>query len=277
MTLRDKSVIITGAGRGIGQAIAVELARRGARVFCSARHKDQLQATERLIKNQGGTVATLVADVTDREQVGKMAAAALRAFGRIDVLINNAGSFRAVGALWEVSSEAWRQDVTTNLLGPFLCCQAVLPSMMKQRQGIIVNLAGGGIDRPFLGASGYGSSKTGLMRLTDTLAFELQQAGYSSIQVYGIDPGFTRTGMTERIPKTKQGAKWIPDMEEWFRLGKDHPPQEAAEAVAQLIQISQPALSGRVFFWHQKFAEIDRRAQDIRARDTFQIRYLTNF
>ena len=230
-----------------------------------------------MIKSHGGTVATIVADVTDRKQVGKMAAAALRAFGRIDVLINNAGSFRAVGALWEVSPENWRQDMTTNLFGPYLCCQAVLPSMMKQRHGIIINLAGGGIDRPFLGASGYGSSKTGLMRLTDTLAFELRQAGYAGIQVYGIDPGFTRTAMTERIPRTKEGAKWIPEMEEWFRVGKDHPAKEAAEAVAQLIQISQPTLSGRVFFWHQKFAEIDRRAQDIQARDTFQIRYLTNF
>lgn len=277
MNLKDKAVIVTGAGRGIGQAIAVELARRGARVLCSARHKDQLQATERLIKSQGGTVACIVADVTDRKQVGKMAAAALRTFGRIDVLINNAGLFRAVGALWEVSPETWRRDVTTNLFGPLLCCQAVLPSMMKQRQGIIINLAGGGIDRPFLGASGYGSSKTGLMRLTDTLALELQQAGYSGIQVYAIDPGFIRTAMTEHIPKTRAGAKWIPDMEEWFRLGKDHPAEEAAEAVAKLVQISQPALSGRVFFWHQNFAEIERRAQDIRARDTFQLRYLTHF
>jgi 3-oxoacyl-[acyl-carrier protein] reductase len=277
MDLKNKSVIITGAGRGIGQAIAVELARRGARIFCSARHEDQLQATERLIKSQGGVVATRRADVRDRKQVGRMTAAALRAFGRIDVLINNAGSFRAVGALWEVSPEAWRQDMATNLFGSFLCCQAVLPFMMKRRRGIIINLAGGGIDRPFLGASGYGSSKTGLMRLTDTLAFELQQAGYPGIQVYGIDPGFTRTAMTERIPRVRPGRKWIPEMEEWFRSGKDHPAQEAAEAVAELIQVSQRALSGRIFFWHQKFAEIERRAQDIRARDTFQIRYLASF
>jgi NAD(P)-dependent dehydrogenase (short-subunit alcohol dehydrogenase family) len=149
--------------------------------------------------------------------------------------------------------------------------------MTKQRQGIIINLAGGGIDRPFLGASGYGCSKTGLMRFTDTLAFELQQAGYPGIQVYAIDPGFIRTAMTEYIPKTKRGARWIPEMKEWFRLGKDHPAEEAADAVARLIRVSQPALSGRVFFWHQNFAEIERRAQDIRARDTFQLRYLTNF
>ena len=277
MDLKGKSVVITGAGRGIGQTIAVELARRGARVFCSARHKDQLRTTERLIKSQDGTVATFVADVTNRKQVSKLAAAVMRTFGRIDILINNAGSFRAIGAVWEVSPETWYQDVMTNLLGPFLCCQAILPSMMEQRRGIIINLAGGGMDRPFLGASGYGSSKTGLMRFTDTLALELQQAGYSGIHVYAIDPGFIRTAMTEHTPKTKGGAKWMPDMQKWFRLGKDHPAEEAAEAIAKLIQISQPALSGRVFFWHQNFAEIDRRAKDIKARDTFQLRYLTNF
>ena len=149
--------------------------------------------------------------------------------------------------------------------------------MIEQRRGIIINLAGGGMDRPFLGASGYGSSKTGLMRFTDTLAFELQQAGYSGIHVYAIDPGFIRTAMTEYIPKTKGGAKWMPDVQKWFRLGKDHPAEEATEAIAKLIRISQPALSGRVFFWHQNFAEIDRRAKDIQARDTFQLRYLTHF
>jgi NAD(P)-dependent dehydrogenase (short-subunit alcohol dehydrogenase family) len=222
-------------------------------------------------------VATFVADVTNRKQVSKMALTALRAFGRIDVLINNAGSFRAVGAVWEVRPETWWQDVTTNLLGPFLCCQAVIPTMIRQGQGVIINMAGGGVDRPFLGASGYGSSKAGLIRLTDTLALELQKAGHAGIHVYAIDPGFIRTTMTEHIPKTEGGAKWIPDMQKWFRLGKDHPAEEAAEAVAKLILISQPALSGRVFFWHHNFAEIERRANDIQARDTFQLRYLTNF
>ena len=84
MDLRDKSVVITGAGRGIGQAIAVELARNGARVFCTARHKDQLRNTERMIKSREGTVATFVANVTNRKQVNKMAASALSTFGRID-------------------------------------------------------------------------------------------------------------------------------------------------------------------------------------------------
>jgi len=146
MDLRDKSVVITGAGRGIGQAIAVELARNGARVFCTARHKDQLRNTERMIKSREATVATFVADVTNRKQVNKMAASALSTFGRIDALINNAGSFRAIGAVWEVSPKIWYQDVTTNLLGPFLCCQAVIPSMIKQRRGIIINLVGGAKD-----------------------------------------------------------------------------------------------------------------------------------
>src|SRR5262245_18767680 len=173
MELSGKSVLITGAGRGIGRATALELAGRGARVFCAARHLDQLKATERLIQTRGGVARSMVADVTEARQVNQMAAAARRAFGGIDVLINNAGSFKAIGAVWEVSQKDWQRDVMTNFLGPFLCCQAVLPVMMRQKRGVIINLAGGGIDRPFLGASGYGSSKTGLMRLTDTLALEL--------------------------------------------------------------------------------------------------------
>jgi NAD(P)-dependent dehydrogenase (short-subunit alcohol dehydrogenase family) len=243
MNLKNKIVIITGAGRGIGQVVALEFARRGAKIFCVARSKDQLQATEKLIAAHGGTAAALVADVTDPKQVRKMVDFALRKFGRIDVLINNAGSFRAVGAVWEVDPALWAQDVQTNLFGAFYCSQAVLPAMMKQRKGMIINLAGGGIDRPFLGASGYGSSKTGLMRLTDTLALELQEAGYPGIQVCAIDPGFIRSAMTEYIPRTQGGARWIPYMKKWLRDGKDHPAEEAAVAIAKLIAIAKPALS----------------------------------
>jgi len=277
MVLKNKVVLITGAGRGIGQATAVEMARQGAKVFCCARTRGQLRATERLIQKHGGTAAWCVADITRPWHVDKMAKAAVRAFDQIDLLINNAGSFRAVGAVWEVNADFWRQDVTTNLIGPFLCCQRVLPDMMKKRRGIIINISGGGMDRPFPGASGYGASKTGLMRFTDTLALELQQAGYAGIQVYGIDPGFVRTSMTEAIPKTAGGNRWIPEMERWFRQNKDHPAEEAAKAIVRLVEISKRALSGRVFFWHQNFSEIDRRADDIQARDTFQVRYLTSF
>lgn len=277
MNLKDKVALITGAGRGIGRAIAIELARQGAKVACTARSLDQLRETERLIVADGGTALSTAADVTDAADVEQLVAQAIDRFGRIDILVNNAGSFRAVGACWEVDPETWWGDFEVNVKGSFLCCHAVVPRMIEQGEGIVINMAGGGVDRPFVGASGYGSSKTGLMRFTDTLAFELQQAGHAGIQVYAFDPGFVRSAMTEHVPETTGGQKWIPDMQKWLDLGKDHPAQEAADGIVKLIGISKPALSGRIFVWHQNFAEIDRRAEDIQARDSFQIRYLTNF
>ena len=277
MDSNGKIAIVTGAGRGIGRAIALELARRGAKVVCAARSIDQLLETEQLILKEGGTVACVAADVTIEADVENLAAQAIAKFGRIDILVNNAGSFRAVGACWEVDPETWWGDFAVNVRGAFLCCHAVIPRMIEQGEGIVINMAGGGVDRPFVGASGYGSSKTGLMRFTDTLAFELQQAGHPGIQVYAYDPGFVRSAMTEHVPETSGGQKWIPDMQKWLDLGKDHPAQEAADGIVKLIGISKPALSGRIFVWHQNYAEIERRAEDIQARDSFQIRYLTNF
>src|SRR5437870_3439838 len=118
--------------------------------------------------------------------------------------------------------------------------------MMHEDQGVMVNLAGAGIDRPFLGASGYGSSKTALMRMTDTLAFELGQAK-CNIQVFGFDPGLVRTAMTENVIAQADAERWMPNMKKWLEGGKDHPAKESARALTKLLSIASPAISGRIF------------------------------
>lgn len=275
MEIEGRSIIVTGGGRGIGRAIALELARRGARVVVSARSEDQVRETAEQIELEGGSALAVPADVTSREQVQAMAKRTIDHFGRVDVLINNAGAFRAVGPAWEVDPETWWSDHETNVFGSLLCCQAVLPGMIERGEGIIINLCGGGADRPFLGASGYGSSKAGLMRFTDTLAFELELAGHP-IQVYGFDPGLVRSEMTVSVTHDPAAEQWIPGMRVWLEQGMDHPAEESAGAIAKLIGISCPAITGRIFTYNQDFREIARRAEDIRARDTYQIRYLTN-
>ena len=266
---------MTGGGRGIGRAIAAELSRRGAFVAITSRTQSQLDETAKLIEGAGGSVLAIGADVTSRDQVLMMVRQVIEQRGKVDVLINNAGLFRSVGPVWDVDPAVWWRDVETNMLGPLLCCQAVLPGMIANNDGIIINMCGGGADRPFLGASAYGASKTGLMRLTDTLAFELEIAGHQ-IQVYGFDPGLVRSEMTESVTRNAAAESWIPGMREWLEQGMDHPADESASAIAELIRISRPEITGRIFMYNQDFKEIGRRAADIRARDTYQIRYLTN-
>ena len=136
MELSGAAVIVTGAGSGIGRALAREFARQGSRVACVGRRRDDLDETIRSIEAEGGVALAVPTDVTLRAEVGNMVETVLDRFGGVDLLFNNAGSFGAVGPVWEMDPDAWWQDVTINLLGTFLCSQAVLPHMRAQDRGV---------------------------------------------------------------------------------------------------------------------------------------------
>src|SRR5688572_15133399 len=129
MDLNNKVAIVTGAGSGIGRAIALELARQGMSVACAGRRADRLQQTADSIESAGGRARPVPTDVTDARQVTQLIDKTLAEFGQIDLLFNNAGSFDAIGGLWELDPETWWRDVTINLKGPMLCTHAVLPHM----------------------------------------------------------------------------------------------------------------------------------------------------
>ena len=129
MYLKNKVVIVTGAGSGVGRALALEFGGVGARVVCVARRAERIQETAATIAADGGVALVVQADVTNIVQVEQMVSQTLDAFCQIDVLFNNAGSFGAIGAVWEVDPELWWHDVTVNLRGIMLCCRSVLPHM----------------------------------------------------------------------------------------------------------------------------------------------------
>jgi len=271
MELKGKTALVTGAGRGIGQTLALEFGRQGCNVVCCSRHQDEIEQTAKLIREEGHRALALVVDVTSPKQVKKMVEKAIKKFGRIDILFNNAGSFQAIGGLWEVDPELWWHDVTVNLRGVMLCCQAVLPYMMAQDEGIIINMNGGGSTVPLPGGSGYGCSKAAVMRLTDTLARELEKAG-SHILVFGMGPGLVRTKMTEWQVKTEAGRKWIPSTEQAFQEGRYRQPEECARATMELIRIACPELNGRNFGVGMDFEDIRRRAAEIKEKDLLVLR-----
>jgi NAD(P)-dependent dehydrogenase (short-subunit alcohol dehydrogenase family) len=234
-----KGVIVTGGGRGIGQATAQRFASEGADVLVAGRTPGPLAETVALIEAEGGKAVAHAADVTSSDQVAGLVAAALERWGRIDVLVNNAGIDDETPFL-EMQEETWRAVVDTNLTAPFLLSQAAAREMVKAGGGVILHNASidaSGGDGPF---ASYNASKAGLLGLNRTMALELAPLG---IRVNCVSPGFTHTLMTEKAvgPKMMEylngGFERVP----MRRLVK---PSEIASAFAYLASDDASGITG---------------------------------
>jgi NAD(P)-dependent dehydrogenase (short-subunit alcohol dehydrogenase family) len=237
--------LITGGGRGLGRAIALGAAQAGAQVAVTARSVSELSKTVELIHQAGGRALALPADVTDYHTVVGVVAAAESQLGPIDVLINGAGSFRALGNAAQVDPDEWWREVEINLRGPFVCAHAVLPGMMARMHGRIINIASGAGLQAIESVSAYGVSKTALIRFTETLAAETQPYG---ITVLAVHPGTVRTPMSEYVATSAEMQERAPLVQQWFqqlfREGGDTP---IAQAVAFVLAVAfgrADALSG---------------------------------
>lgn len=196
MKMKDKVAIVTGAGRGIGKAIALSYAREGADIIAVSRTPSEVKETASQIKALGRHALPLKVDVSRREDVENTVKSALEEFGKIDVLVNNAGILGPIGPLVENDANHWIETIKVNLIGTFLCCKAVLPVMIKQGEGKIINLSGGGAAYPKPRFSAYGASKAAVVRLTETLAEEVK---HFNIQVNAIAPGAINTRIQKEI------------------------------------------------------------------------------
>ena len=243
MQLNGSTIIVTGAGRGVGRALALEFARCGASVTCCARRTHEIDETVAMISAEDGQGLAVQCDVTCADQIQHMVNTVLDHFGAIDVLFNNAGRFAALGGIWEVDADSWWQDVTVNLQGVMLCSQAVLPHMMKRNRGIIINMNGG---NQIPGGTGYSCSKVAVVRLTELMAKEQEREG-TDVLVLGMGPGFVHTEMTDYQIQSPEGQKWLPSSKEAIETGRDRPPEDCARTSAELIRLACPELNGRVF------------------------------
>lgn len=186
MLLQDKIAVITGAGRGIGRAIAQAYAQEGAHLVLAARDLAALEETRELVAKHKREVLVLALDLREEESVRAMAEQALAHFKHIDILVNNSGIAGPTAPLWEVEAHAWRETLDVNLTGPYLCCHAFLPSMLAQRSGNILMIGSITGKRPLPGRTPYAAAKLGLVGLVRTLAWEL---GPHNIRVNLISPG----------------------------------------------------------------------------------------
>jgi NAD(P)-dependent dehydrogenase (short-subunit alcohol dehydrogenase family) len=198
--LSGRTALITGASKGLGRAMAVALGGAGATLALVSRDKNQMETTAQAVRAAGATVHTFVADVTDENQVLALAAAVEKEFGKLHILINNAG-INIRKPVTDFTLEEWRRVMDTNLTGPFLVCRSLLPLMRGQGYGRIINLTSIMSHVAIAHRSVYCASKAGLLGFTRALALELAP---DAITVNGISPGPIATEMNLPITQNPE-------------------------------------------------------------------------
>ena len=243
MQLKGKVALITGAGRGIGRAIALAFARAGAKLAVTARTISELQETAAQVRKLGRECLPIAADVSQRDDVSRLVNELLQRFGQIDVLVNNAGVQGPIGPLVENDTDSWVHTFQVNVFGALYLIKAVLPQMMVRREGKIINVSGGGATAPRRRFSAYGASKTAMLRLTETLAEEVQAV---NIQVNAIAPGVVNTRMLQEIFEAGEAAGPELELARERQAGRTVPAELAARLAVFLASDASGPLTGKL-------------------------------
>ena len=272
MRLDGLTAIITGAGRGIGRAIALAYAREGARLALVARNSTELEGTARQAQALGVSTCVIPTDVTDREQVDQMVAQVMDRYSAIDILVNNAGTAGPIGVLQDNDPAQWVEAVQVNLIGTYLCCRAVIPVMVEQDRGQIINLSGAGGMMAWANMSAYCSSKAGVVRLTECLAMELAQ---TNVHVNSLNPGSIHTGMWEQMRDAAAtvGAKEIHELGLRVTSGGGASIEQVADLAVFLACPDSANLSGRLISSVlDDFSNFPEKIPEIMGSQAFQLR-----
>ncbi len=237
MKLQDKVAIVTGSTRGIGRAIAEELAQQGAKVVVSGRNKALAEEVVAAIQQKGGQAIAVMADVSKLVDAQNLVKETLDTWGRIDILVNNAGITRD-NLLLRMSEEEWDTVMQVNLKGAFNCTKSVARQMMKQRQGRIINITSVVGEMGNAGQANYAASKAGLIGFTRSVARELASR---NITCNAIAPGYIQTDMTAALDEKVQET-----LKQQIPLGRLGAPEDVARVVAFLCSDDAAYITGQV-------------------------------
>jgi NAD(P)-dependent dehydrogenase (short-subunit alcohol dehydrogenase family) len=251
--LSGKAALITGASRGLGRAFAEAMAEYGADVACVGRDTAKLAETVQIIGKYKHRAIAIKADVTQETEIKKMVAEAVKQLGKIDIFFNNAGIARPPFPIHETPTEDWDAIINTNLRGVFLCLKHVIPVMIKNKKGSIINIssiAGLRAEVPEVGPAAYGAAKAGVMLLTNIAAMEYAKYG---IRVNCIAPGMHKSELGQNNPGPKPPI--MPDMEkmmakycaEEIPMGRIAEASELAGLAILLASDASSYITGQVF------------------------------
>jgi NAD(P)-dependent dehydrogenase (short-subunit alcohol dehydrogenase family) len=244
---RRSVVVVTGAGRGIGREIALAFARIGSDVVLAGRDPSTLETTATDVERHGATALVAPTDVTEPDQVDRLAVRTLDTFGRVDGLVANSGIGGPSGPLWTLAPQEWDSTFAVNVTGVFLCCKAFLPPMLERGAGAVVVMGSMTGKRPLWGRSPYAASKLALVGLVRTLALE---AAPSGVRVNLISPGTVAGERIEWVFRSQAEGRGIPVervREEFLAqipLGRLVEPEEVADATVYLTLHAPPAITG---------------------------------
>ena len=239
MRLEGQVAIVTGAGQGIGRAVALTLAREGATVVVNDIDLEKAEKVAEEIKSQGGQALPVQADVSVGDEVNNLVEKTLDSYKRVDILVNNAGVAKMTRFL-ELTEAEWDRTMNINIKGQFLCSKAVIAHMIKQKRGKIVNIASLAAHIGAPGLAAYGASKGGVVQLTKALAVEL---GKYNIMVNAVSPGLTLTDLIKSTVKDRpdflEGMDRIP-------LRRAAEPEDIANVVLFLASSESDYITGQV-------------------------------
>jgi len=232
MELKGRVVLITGAGRGIGRALAHAFAAAGASVALLGKTKKNLLEVQKELRDSGAPTVVLAADVSDEGAVSRAVAAAEQQLGPVDVLVNNAGIF-AMAPVEKLDTLVFDRMLAVNLRGPFLMCRALLPGMKSRKRGHIVNISSTAGRRGFAGGGAYCASKFGLAGLTEAMRYE---ARASNVRVTCVYPSTVNTDLVK-----KSGVD--------FKAERAIQPEDVANAVVSLVAMDDRAMTTALEIW----------------------------